>query len=179
MDPNWGVFANRPPSPFGGNLTDDGTLTGNKNMANDYSITPQEFWFEVPSGFNFDMHAVFIRYCMSAVPRKEDYADIDGGLDNGLLFTATRNGVTTALGPPILNNAEWAFAATRNSHANFEPGVLEDVWTFSIDIEQVFGTHDRFYGAQNDRYSCTVSDDLSDIYCHEIYVYGTVTKYVL
>ena len=148
-------------------------------MAGDYSETPQEFWFEVPTGFNFDLHAVYARFCMSPSPLKEDYADISEGLANGLLFSATRNGVTTALGPPIKTNGEWAFAATRVSHANYEPGAQSDVWTFSIDINTVFGTFDRFYGAQNDRYSCTVSDDLSDIDCHEIYVYGTAKKFTL
>jgi len=183
MDPNWGIFANRPPSPFGGHLTDDGTLTGNRAMNGDYSdagLGETDFWFEVPNGFNFALSAVYVRYCMNGAPDKADYADIADGLTNGLLFSARRSGVTTALGPPIKTNAEWVFAATRVSHAGYEPGIAQsDVWTFSTDIVSVFGAPDIFYGAQNDRYICTVHDDLSDIDCHEIYVYGTVIKITL
>ncbi len=180
MDPNWGVFANRPPSPFGGPLTDTGFFTGNPDMAADYSGTPQDFWFEVPAGFNFDLHAVYARMCMGDKPLIDDYGDIEDGLENGILFSARRSGVTTALGPPIKTNKGWAFAATGQDNAGFKgSGQRQDVWTWSTDIQKVFGTHDRFYGAQGDRYTCTVSDDLTDLDCHRVYIFGTVTKIVL
>jgi len=74
------------PIPFQAFLTSDGTPTGDSNAIGDYSVTPQDFYFDVannPGAFTVITSIEAFLSALPIPPSIADYGEVAGGLTNG------------------------------------------------------------------------------------------------
>lgn len=74
-----------PGSPFINVLTDDGLPTGNFLATGDYSVTPQDFFFQAPLGSYVIINRIrFIVSDSGAPPGRNEYGNLGVALANGI-----------------------------------------------------------------------------------------------
>lgn len=149
----------------------NGDGTGDKNARGDYSVTPEEFYFECPEGQRAAIARLIISASDTAGMQTSDYGNITGGLTNGYTIL-----VKDSAGNTIIDLTDtWPIQTN---------GMLTR-YCYDVAIRE-WGSGDEFLGARwtfaksgiplflepGDRFSITFSDDLQGLLTHHFMLQG-------
>ena len=161
-------FESIPGSPFVNVLTDDGLPTGNFLATGDYSVTPQDFFFQAP--LNSYVEIQHLRIIVSDVgpPGRNEYGNLGVPLANGIrAFFDPLNALEYEVTPglrPILANQDFERFAT------------------GLDIISYTGDDSRAYDiflpgsvklGGGDKFILRLNDNFTGLVDHQFAILGT------
>lgn len=150
-------------------FTDDGTLTGQRNMDVDGSVTPQEFYIQPGPTLEYSVLGLSVRVTDNGNPAFDDYGNVNGPLTNGITFFAEQGGIEIPLTPNIKRNVDWLEFGPEISITQFSGSIR--FLTYVIDMSK-FSTGIVLDGSKNERFGCRINDDLTSLVDHQIGVQG-------
>ena len=155
-------------------LTDDGTTTGNKNLAIDGSATSTNFFVSCPDGKTLYLERLIFEILDTKTPEAEDYGDTGSSLSAGIQFKILSAGTEelAALNPePLRTNSDWSqlcYDVTPSNFTNTTNASIHGRWTFSNSFGKPLMIK------QGQRLNVAVKDDLSGLLTHTLQVQGIV-----
>lgn len=150
-------------------FTDDGTITGNRNMNVNGSVTPQEFYLQPGPNLEYSVLGLSVRVTDSGNPAFDDYGNVNGPLANGVTFFVVQGGIEIPLTPNIKRNIDWLEFGPQISIEQFANSVR--FITYVLDMSK-FSTGIVLDGTKNERFGCRINDDLTGLVSHEIGIQG-------
>ena len=163
---SYAKIANQPRKPFFLNCTlnNDGTTIGAEQ---DYSIVEGRFYFECPPDDYFIIEHFDMHISGATNLKAEDYADIAGGLTNGLDWFALINGVEQIITPlpPIKTNED--LFRLGHHHQNIEYSSSVSTHSYAGHLH-VFS--DGFALNPGDQIGVILRDNFTSLSRHEFYL---------
>lgn len=150
-------------------LDTNGDGTGTQNAVGDYSVTPDEFYFQPTH--DTDLYRLIIHIEDTTGFQAQDYGNITSGLTNGYSLLVKDTAESTLLnlcdGQPIQTNAEIGRYCYDVDVKTWGAGneVLQARWTFEKAGRPL-------YLSAGDRLSITFNDDLTGLIEHYFMIQG-------
>lgn len=152
-------------------LDENGDGSGNSNAIGDYSVTPQEFYYQCPANHQAAIHRLIISAEDTSGMGADDYGKITGGLTVGYFLLAKDAQGATLLdltnGLPIKTNGGltwYCYDVDIHTWGNGNE-YLAARWTFAQSGIPL-------YLGPGERLSVTFNDDLSGLINHRFKVQG-------
>jgi len=161
-------------------LTDDGLITGVSNFNSDFSVTPEEAFFQIPAGFIYEITELQITVGAASKIDQLDYGDIaPAGINNGIDIRAAIGGADISLLQKIImnNNDLVNFGGSISSQVVDFAGTSDTITTSFNAAAFTPGIIDsslRLNGDRGDRIRVVLNDDFSSLNLHEFFIRGWV-----
>ena len=170
----YGIISRKRTTPFLVPLTTNGLPTGNHDANVDGSVTPVDFFFNIPPGFLYVVATASAQLTGGGNPGFQDYGAVPGPLTNGLIFIAKIRGNTFEFDVnPIKSNQDWMSFAPMFQEINFAASITLRTYSFSV-LDHSDGV--IFDGDLGDMYGIRVRDDLSGMVAHQVAINGYYVK---
>lgn len=156
-------------SPFINVLTDDGLIDGDFLATGDYSVTPEDFYFQCPVNAYVEINKIRIVVSDGGSPTRTEYGNLGSALTNGVRayfkpFSQDEYEVTPSL-RPIKSNED--FENIANNLDKIDYATNDD----SRDYEIVLGSPIRL--DQGDAFIIRLNDDFTGLTSHRFIIHGT------
>lgn len=156
--------------PFIQTCTTNGLINGPKAANVNGSVTPVEFYIQVPANMIYVINRVSINVSDASNAPYNGYGNIVGPLANGVQFWARINGVKADFAnPPTKSNIDMYDFGPDTQVLNFTSNIR--VTRFAFDVLQ-YSQGVVYDGDKGDQYGARIRDDLSTLDAHTITVNG-------
>lgn len=153
-------------------LSDDGTVTGNKNANGNYAGAVEEFYIEPAAGESYTLTRMIVSFEDAGGMQAQEYGNIGSALTNGIEVKVVNEDDTVIMdltdGVPVKTNSQWARLCYDVDVKSWGSGndLCVVRWTFTK-------SGDAIYLEEGQRLVVYLNDSLVGLISHYFLVQGT------